>query len=281
MTGGRKFPGDMPDRRLFEYEEHFVAFIDFLGFAAAIEAASDEARTQLLQLMVALSETESEFTIETRATPDGVATEVAPNITTFSDNIVISYPLEKLRAKGYYSDQNTPTFILDGFAKLLSWLAISALRIGFLVRGGATIGRLYHSNGVVYGEGMVEAYRIESQVSVYPRVVLSEKIANRPNWISSPRILTDTDGLRHIDYFSALFLNPIEAPDGRTPSPAELFSTSIEVIASQLDRLRSKNNQRAYAKWVWFSHQVAESLDRIAPAVRRQYRLQAERLPKG
>lgn len=244
MTGGRKFPGDMPDRRLFEYEEHFVAFIDFLGFAAAIEAASDEARTQLLQLMVALSETDSEFTIETRATPDGVATEVAPNITTFSDNIVISYPLEKLRAKGYYSDQNTPTFILDGFAKLLSWLAISALRIGFLIRGGATIGRLYHSNGVVYGEGMVEAYRIESQVSVYPRVVLSEKIANRSNWISSPRILMDADGLRHIDYFSALFLNPIEAPDGRTPSPAELFSTSIEVIASQLDRLRSKNNQR-------------------------------------
>ncbi len=80
----------MQSENSFEYEEHFVAFIDFLGFADAIDSASDEARTKLLTLLIALSQVQSEFMVETRATPDGVATEVAPNITTFSDNIVIS-----------------------------------------------------------------------------------------------------------------------------------------------------------------------------------------------
>ena len=102
MIGGRSYSADMVSRNLFEYEEHFVAFIDFLGFAAAIADADDEARTKLLTLLVHLSEAQSEFMVETRATPEGVATEVAPNITTFSDNIVISYPLAKLRDQGYY-----------------------------------------------------------------------------------------------------------------------------------------------------------------------------------
>lgn len=269
----------MQSETRFEYEEHFVAFIDFLGFADAIDSASDEARTKLLTLLIALSNVQSEFMVETRATPDGVATEVAPNITTFSDNIVISYPLEKLRAKGYYSDAETPTFILDGFSKLLSWLAIAALRIGFLIRGGATIGRLFHSGGVVYGEGMVDAYRIESAISVYPRVVLSAQVAARPNWARSPRILTDVDGLKHIDYFKDVFLSPVEAPDGRTPSPQQLFDEACETVTASLDKLRGARNQRAYAKWVWFSHQLAGSLDRIKPAVRRQYGFRVDKLP--
>lgn len=269
----------MASKSPFEYEEHFVAFIDFLGFADAIDSADDEARTKLLTLLVALSKVQSEFMIESRATPDGVATEVAPNITTFSDNIVISYPLDKLRVRGYYSDESTPTFILDGFSKLLSWLAIAALRIGFLIRGGATIGRLYHSNGVVYGEGMVEAYRLESNVAIYPRVMVSASVAGRPNWAQSSRILTDTDGLRHIDYFKDLFLSPVEAPDGHYPSPRQLFDDACNTISNSLHRLRAVKSERAYAKWAWFSRQLAESLDRQPKVVRRQYGFQRERLP--
>jgi hypothetical protein len=263
----------------FDYEEHFVAFIDFLGFADAIDSADEDARTKLLTLLVALSKVQSEFLVETRATPDGTATEVAPNITTFSDNIVISYPLEKLRAKGYYSDTETPAFILDGFSKLLSWLAIAALRLGFLIRGGATIGKLFHSGGVVYGEGMVEAYRIESGISVYPRVVLSANVIARQNWAQSPRILTDTDGLKHVDYFKDLFLSPVETPQGRSPSPKQLFDDACGTISSSLERLRSAKNQRAYAKWVWFSHQLSESILRQNPAVRRQYGFRKDMLP--
>src|SRR5688572_3403811 len=100
------------------YEEHFVAFIDFLGFAAAIDSADEEARTKLLTLLIGLAEAQSEFMVETKATPEGVATEVAPNITTFSDNIVISYPLEKLRDKGYFDDKRTPIILLDGLSNL-------------------------------------------------------------------------------------------------------------------------------------------------------------------
>lgn len=268
----------MASRNLFEYEEHFVAFIDFLGFAAAIADADDEARTRLLTLLVNLSEAQSEFVVETRATPDGVATEVAPNITTFSDNIVISYPLEKLRAQGYYDEARSPAFILDSFSKLLSWLAIAALRIGFLIRGGATIGRLYHSRGVVYGEGMVEAYRIESQVANYPRVVLSDSVVSKTDWANHSKVLTDADGLKHVDYFKGLFLEMVVAPDGHSPSPGELIKTASEVMASRLRALHMKN-QRAYSKWVWFCHQIQDGIDRVDPAVRKRFGLSREDIP--
>lgn len=263
MVGARSWVRSMALNTSFEYEEHFVAFIDFLGFTEAIATVDDERRTKLLRLLVALSELQTEFTIETQAAPGGVATEVAPNITTFSDNMVISYPLEKIRAKGYYDATRTPLFIMDGFARLISWLAIAALRIGFLIRGGAAIGRLFHYHGVVYGEGMLEAYRIENQVSVYPRIVLSDSVIGRPAWNASPKILTDVDGLRHVDYFSGLFLNSVVAPDGYVPTPAELYTGARQVISSELKRLKVSNQQRAFAKWTWFERQVSEGLTRI------------------
>jgi len=36
-------------------------------------------------------------------------------------------------------------FIMSQFTNLLTRIAAAALRIGFLVRGGATIGKLYHA----------------------------------------------------------------------------------------------------------------------------------------
>lgn len=58
-----------------------------------------------------------------------------------------------------------------------------ALRIGLLVRGGATIGKLFDGNGIVFGEAMMEAYHIETRIATYPRVVLSRKITERHDWI--------------------------------------------------------------------------------------------------
>jgi len=51
-------------------------------------------------------------------------------------------------------------------------LCLDLLRQGVLTRGGITKGLLYHSSNIAFGPALIEAYRLESEVAVYPRVVL-------------------------------------------------------------------------------------------------------------
>src|SRR5580658_7830841 len=62
------------------------------------------------------------------------------------------------------------------FERLVSIIAGQALRLGFLIRGAATIGKLYHSQGVVFGEALIEAVQLEKRTAVYPRVILSAAV---------------------------------------------------------------------------------------------------------
>lgn len=247
----------------YSYEEHFVAFIDFLGFAEAIDSTDDNRRTRLLDLLIGLSQLQGDFNVEVKPTESGTITRVIPNISTFSDNIVISYPLEKLRAIGQYSDDKPPFFIIHAFTQLVSRIAAAALQLGFLIRGGATIGKLYHSKNVVYGEAMVEAYRIESRVSNYPRIVMSSRITHRPNWKGQFRILTDHDGLKHLDYFSDLVLGSVEPGDTYTKNVQAVYAAFTQTINSNLNGLKASGSLQAYAKWAYFAEQVRRSLDGI------------------
>lgn len=60
--------------------------------------------------------------------------------------------------------------------KLVAAIAAAALKLGVLIRGGATVEQLHHEQGVVLGEAMVEAYQLESSVSIYSRITVSRKI---------------------------------------------------------------------------------------------------------
>ena len=164
------------------YEEQFTAFIDFLGFSEVSKETDNTSRLKVLNLLLSLSALRSEFAIHSAPNEGGgTSHRIIPAISTFSDHIVISYPLERIaRDVGPSSnDSAVAFFILSGFNRLLRSIAAAALRLGFLIRGGATIGKLYHSQGVVFGEAMIEAYEIESRVAVYPRVVVSPRITSR------------------------------------------------------------------------------------------------------
>jgi hypothetical protein len=47
---------------------------------------------------------------------------------------------------------------------------------GYFVRGAVVRGLLYHDNNMVFGEALTEAYRLESQVAIYPRIMLLRQI---------------------------------------------------------------------------------------------------------
>lgn len=54
---------------------------------------------------------------------------------------------------------------------------------GILIRGGLTIGNLIHSHdGVIMGQGLIDAYELESKVSRHARIVLSDKLLSLLNY---------------------------------------------------------------------------------------------------
>lgn len=63
---------------------------------------------------------------------------------------------------------------IDGLFYLLLDLVHLQLELAsydVLLRGGITIGDLYHDGSIVYGSAMNEAYLLESKKAKYPRII--------------------------------------------------------------------------------------------------------------
>ncbi len=90
-------------------------------------------------------------------------------VVTFSDNLVISTPVDV------------------GYAllfKFLTFVCLELLTQGFLTRGGVTVGELCHKENMVFGPALIDAVDLEKE-AIYPRLLcsqaLAENISRSPN----------------------------------------------------------------------------------------------------
>jgi len=251
-----------------KYEEQFTAFIDFLGFSEVSTSTDDTTRLRLLNLLLSLSALRGEFDLQSTVEESGKKSQIKPAISTFSDHIVISFPLEPV-FKEMNSNEHVAGFvIMMQFNRLLTSIAAAALRIGFLIRGGATIGNLYHSRGVVFGDAMVEAFKIESRTSVYPRVVLSSYITRRPAWIEKQMdLMKGEDGLYQFDYYKPLVLGAAMPGQDYGANVRAWFTDVVEIVAKNLRELESSGKLNELAKWTWFAREFRRGLERMNPGL--------------
>lgn len=140
------------------YKERIIAFVDILGFKEKI-AKSNITRMEAESIHRALNriykvKKDNEGSGFMNLKSQGV------EVTTFSDSAVISYPAEK---------DNLLFLILD-----LIHLQLDLTMDDVLIRGGLTIGDLYHDGNIVYGPAMNMAYKLESQVAIYPRIIVDK-----------------------------------------------------------------------------------------------------------
>jgi len=265
-----------------KYEEQFTAFIDFLGFSEVSTRADDPTRLKLLNLLLSLSSLRGEFDLQSTVEETGKRSQIKPAISTFSDHIVISFPLEPV-LKEMDSDEHVAGFvIMMQFNRLLTNIAAAALRIGFLIRGGATIGKLYHSRGVVFGDAMVEAFNIESRTSVYPRVVLSSQITSRPAWIEKQmNLMKGDDGLYQFDYYKPLVLSSATPGADYGANVRAWFSDVVEIVTKNLKELEASGKLNELAKWAWFAREFRRGLERMNPMILKSFGVSLELVPWG
>jgi hypothetical protein len=79
-----------------KYEEQFTAFVDFLGFSEVSSRTDDTTRRKILGLLLALSTLRGDFDVQSAVNETNKTITIKPAISTFSDHIVISFPLEPI-----------------------------------------------------------------------------------------------------------------------------------------------------------------------------------------
>ena len=218
------------------FEDHIVLFLDFLGFGEASVQLDDALQTQLLALLQSIAGLRSEFEVEAEHRQDGSSQyKVRPAVSTFSDHIVISYPVERIKM----GDNGFGEIVVIGqLHRYISVIAASALKIGFLVRGGIARGRLHHANGVVFGEAMVRAYQLESKVAVYPRVVVADELIQGPEAKYGPWLRRDFDGLFCVDYFFNVIWSGSLPGDRFAENTKAWYDEIVEQLKSTVSKLQ-------------------------------------------
>ena len=102
--------------------------------------------------------------------------------------------------------------VFDALLSILS-VQIGLVIRGILCRGAVAQGKLIHTPTLLFGPAMVDAYLLESQAALYPRVILDESIIKAGTQAHArhhlPRheqdsimsmLRKDTDGMYYINY---------------------------------------------------------------------------------
>lgn len=133
-----------------KYEKRIVVYIDILAFKHRVNKSKTNA-AELDTIFYALNRIYSLVELNNKF---GLEPITGVQVSTFSDCAVISYPASK-----------TDSFF--GILIDIIHMELDLANRGILVRGGVTIGELYHDQSIVFGPAMNEAVELEeSQASI-------------------------------------------------------------------------------------------------------------------
>lgn len=246
-----------------KYENRLIAFIDILGFKEIVHSSErDSSKIDFLHsvLNYLKSWEVSEkwnlqlVEIEEDAQKKGVENfdiRGKTNSTSFSDSIVVSVKVDN------NVNEMASTLIVN-----LAYIGAILFEKGILFRGGLTIGNLIHNeNGTVFGQGLIEAYQLESKNAIFPRIILSDKLIQQLNYPLETKhnrypyhqyLERFTDGC--VGFHQMIYFQVIESWTEMTDEKLkESLGKIRKIIVQGLDT--SFENPRVYEKYKWLKEQ--------------------------
>lgn len=143
-----------------DYQIRAVAFIDILGWRQAVEASKDDdelRRLLLNSLWGLLARTKDYVETETAEMPS------EDEFSQFSDSIIVSFP---------YNDYRDLVRLLRFVAEFQDSMVLKGLPL----RGGVTVGPLFHTDTFAFGPAMNRAYELESKFAKFPRIIVDSSL---------------------------------------------------------------------------------------------------------
>lgn len=178
-----------------------MAFLDLLGFSQASTAtANSEESQQTLNRIAAAIQDSREFTRQSVGDDSHAS---AWGLKFFSDNLVLALPL----------GQVTRPAVVQFVIRCVQHYQLRMALNGLFLRGALTMGAICLTDEIIFGPALVEGYRLESKVSIVPRVLITEPLLDvfresRSDTDSaandtSDMICRDVDGWWFVNYLNA------------------------------------------------------------------------------
>lgn len=210
-----------------DYEDRAVAFIDILGWCAAVEASvtNTELRKRLHNAVSALGEI-----VKKDANDDTFDCPSQDRVSQFSDSVIVSVPFEQ------------PEDLLRLVRQIAHYQQMMVMS-GFPSRGGITVGPMFHEGSLAFGPALNAAYHLESSKALYPRVLIDSSLAEHiesaakklpKHW---PFVRMDSDGYYFPDYLTMFAMS-----ESASAQISKMIQTRIEEFGE---------DQRTLPKYQW------------------------------
>ena len=226
------------DDSIIEYRDRVVAFIDILGFERLIRSLSNNPKL-FARLNFALRRIK--YIEKSRTLSNSITSDL--EVSVFSDSVAISTKEERIFSLVW----------------TVGWLQAELMYVGVLTRGGISVGPTIHEDGILYGEGMLSAYHLESKAAVYPRIVIANDLARKHEKLLKNWIVLDADSVTYVNpfKFDAVAGGADElAADGYDPR-AVYFQ---EVRKHLINGIATASEEDHLAKYRWLANRFNVAL---------------------
>jgi hypothetical protein len=231
-----------------EFENRAIAFIDVLGFKSVVAAAA-QCDNKLKELEELIGVLESTVPSLDGTVDRSVPRDLIPKHIYISDSIILSAPLSSDKMPSYRG--------LSILVMRVIQLSHILLSKGYLLRGGISVGPVWHTDSNIVGTAYQEAYQIETKTLV-PRVELS------PN---AQELWCSTEGSGNamcLDYKSRFMVNVLHdyyIQDKSYGTAARAFENYSRVIQRNLE---ANHSECVRYKWWWFKEYLESEKERNA-----------------
>lgn len=164
-----------------------------------------------------------------------------PNVafTMFSDSIAISYDYE----------EDNPYVNLYCLLLDLQLLQSTAISYGFTLRGAITIGQVFHDRQIIFGPAMIDAYLIEHEKAIYPRIIMQKET------IDLLKEAPSNSRVKHKDLLTILY--PTEDDFYYINYGCDLkVKVLIEANLAQFKNV----NEHVYQKYLWMKNKYNQEI---------------------
>ncbi len=222
-----------------------AAYLDILGYSDYIAGVFEEGRAEneLVRLRSALDVAYEH--LKEQSNKQHFNGKLDFQVRSFTDNLLIGYPIP---------EHGDALGILIMVVHCVGYLQMELARGGYFVRGAISVGALYVDDDIIFGPALMEAYRAEQKLAVYPRVILCDSAEGpfRGPWQNRkvPGVLVDSDRRVFIDYLDGTVM--IAYPDDRPFT--EFLEGHKAAVVAKLKEFADKPYIRAKYDWAAIYH---------------------------
>lgn len=211
-----------------DYKDRYIAFLDVLGMHGLVK----EAYANVSSVFQIVEATRLDYVRASLPGGQALVSDKQLNVTVMSDSVVVSIDASVARAFTK----------MIGFCSCVIKDLICKPESPIFIRGGIVRGDIHHQGEIVFGPGLVEAYKLESEVAKTMRCILSPALCKQQdvqNYIEQ-----HGDSLPYDEDDGFRFVNFIHHDNQR------LLSSAVSKVLIEVD------NVKVRSKYIWLDQRL-------------------------